>query len=120
MGEGIRGKWIRGNGVIHSGTMCLDSVVVGFKQAAITLLTVISITSCSTYSGKFECGDAKGLGCTMLREVDNQIDSGQIEEIYSSQKCKGKKCTMNHKLSATERNSATLYSREGINKEIKY
>ena len=38
------------------------------------ILVALSLTSCSTYPNKFECGDARGLGCTMLHEVDKQID----------------------------------------------
>jgi len=59
------------------------------------LLATFSITSCSTYPNKFKCGDAKGLGCTMLAEVDKQIDSGQIEQAYASKKCRGKNCSAN-------------------------
>ena len=51
-------------------------------QTIIMLLASFTITSCSTYPNKFKCGDARGLGCTMLHEVDKQIDSGQIEEAY--------------------------------------
>ena len=54
----------------------------------------MTITSCSTYSNKFNCKEAKGLGCTMLHQIDQQIDSGQIEEVYkqnNQKNCKGKK-----------------------------
>ena len=62
-------------------------------RATLMLLTVFSISACSTYPSKFKCGDAKGLGCTMLAEVDKQIDSGKITEIYQDKaKCKGKNC----------------------------
>ena len=57
------------------------------------LIASFSIASCSTYPSRFKCGDAKGLGCTMLHEVDAQIDSGQIEEAYKiKSKTKDKKC----------------------------
>lgn len=57
------------------------------------LIASFSISSCSTYPNRFKCGDAKGLGCTMLHEVDSQIDSGQIEEAYKvKSKTKGTKC----------------------------
>jgi hypothetical protein len=58
------------------------------------LFALIGLSGCSTYPNKFKCGDAKGLGCTMLRDVDNQIDSGQIEEAYKkSKKCRGRSCS---------------------------
>lgn len=56
------------------------------------ILVALSLTSCSTYPNKFKCGDARGLGCTMLHEVDKQIDSGQIVEAYLDKKCRGKNC----------------------------
>lgn len=65
-------------------------------QTIIILLASFSVISCSTYPNKFKCGDARGLGCTMLHEVDKQIDSGQIEEAYKAQnkdKCHGKTCS---------------------------
>ena len=60
------------------------------NQLSTLLLISFTIASCSTYPSKFKCGDAKGLGCTMLSEVDRQIDSGKIEQVYK--KCKGSKC----------------------------
>jgi hypothetical protein len=65
------------------------------KLILVASLIVLSclIQGCSTYPSKFKCGDAKGLGCTMLRDVDMQIDSGKIEEAYSEgKKCKGAIC----------------------------
>ena len=69
---------------------------VNFKIAIFRMLmpiiALVSISGCSTYPNKFKCGDARGLGCTMLHEVDKQIDSGQIAEVYARKKCRGKKC----------------------------
>jgi len=64
------------------------------KTTVVTLaFMLISLVGCSTYPNKFKCGDARGLGCTMLRDVDTQIDSGKIEEAYApKKKCKGRKC----------------------------
>jgi hypothetical protein len=63
-------------------------------RAIVLLLTVFSISACSTYPSKFKCGDAKGLGCTMLAEVDKQIDSGKIAEAYKDKKrCRGSNCS---------------------------
>lgn len=73
------------------------SITKRLSQTIIMLLASFSITSCSTYPNKFKCGDARGLGCTMLHEVDKQIDSGQIEEAYKDKnkdkKCRGKTCS---------------------------
>ena len=73
------------------------SITKKYYQAIIMLLASFAITSCSTYPSKFKCGDARGLGCTMLHEVDKQIDSGQIEEVYKGKnkdkKCRGKTCS---------------------------
>jgi len=49
------------------------------------------LISCSTYSSKFGCADSRGLPCSMLRVVDKQIDSGEIDKVYKD-KCRGKKC----------------------------
>ena len=73
------------------------SITKRLGQTIIMLLASFTITSCSTYPNKFKCGDARGLGCTMLHEVDKQIDSGQIEEAYKDKnkdkKCRGKTCS---------------------------
>lgn len=70
-------------------------ITPGVMRSILLLLISLSIASCkSGYSGKFNCPDAKGLGCTMLAEVDKQIDSGKITEIYQDKaKCKGKNCS---------------------------
>ena len=64
------------------------------KTTVVTLaFMLISLAGCSTYPNKFKCVDARGLGCTMLRDVDTQIDSGKIEEAYTlKKKCNGRKC----------------------------
>ncbi|WPY01626.1 hypothetical protein Trichorick_01540 (plasmid) [Candidatus Trichorickettsia mobilis] len=73
------------------------SITKRLGQTMIMLMASLSIASCSTYPAKFKCGDARGLGCTMLHEVDKQIDSGQIEEAYKDKnkdkKCRGKTCS---------------------------
>lgn len=68
------------------------SIIYRMYKTATILLTAFSITSCSTYPNKFKCDDASGLGCTMLSEIDKQIDSGQIKEAYKKKKCKGRNC----------------------------
>ncbi len=64
------------------------------RSLIIIIMANLSLVSCSTYPSKFKCGDAKGLGCTMLSEVDRQIDNGQIEEAYleGRQNCSGGRC----------------------------
>jgi hypothetical protein len=70
------------------------SITAKITRAIVLLLTVFSMSACSTYPSKFKCGDAKGLGCTMLAEVDKQIDSGKIAEAYKDKKkCRGNKCS---------------------------
>lgn len=64
------------------------------KILATILFALIVLSGCSTYPNKFKCGDARGLGCTMLRDVDTQIDSGKIEEAYKKEKkCRARKCS---------------------------
>jgi len=69
------------------------SITAKIIRAIALLLVAFGVSACSTYPNRFKCGDAKGLGCTMLHEVDAQIDSGQIEEAYKvKSKTKDKKC----------------------------
>ena len=70
------------------------SITTKIIRAMAMLLAVFSISACSTYPSKFKCGDAKGLGCNMLAEVDKQIDSGKIAEAYKDKKgCRGSNCS---------------------------
>lgn len=70
------------------------SITAKIIRAMALLLIAFGVSACSTYPNKFKCGDAKGLGCTMLREVDRQIDSGKIEEAYKDKKkCRGNRCS---------------------------
>ena len=57
----------------------------------ITVACAVCLTSCSTYSSKFNCADGIGLPCEMLRSVDKKIDSGEIDKVYKAE-CKGKNC----------------------------
>ena len=68
------------------------NIIYRMYKTVTILLIAFSITSCSTYPNKFKCDDARGLGCTMLSEIDKQIDSGQINEAYKKKKCKGRNC----------------------------
>lgn len=62
------------------------------NKTILLLILLVVMGGCSTYPNKFKCDDARGLGCTMLSEVDKQIDSGQIAEAYKKKKCSGDKC----------------------------
>lgn len=66
-------------------------------QFILVVFTGVCLSGCSTYPSKFKCGDAKGLGCTMLSEIDRQITSGAIEEAYKDNKktCRGRNCHNN-------------------------
>lgn len=62
------------------------------------LLMLFALSACSTYPSKFKCADSRGLGCTMLSNVDKQIDSGEIQEVYLTKpKCRGKNCPLSDK-----------------------
>ena len=89
--------------------------IIGMFKTGMLILALFSISSCSTYPNKFKCGDARGLGCTMLHEVDKQIDSGQITEVYKDKKCRGKKCsskTIDEGLILKKRDKAKSYIEE--------
>jgi hypothetical protein len=86
------------------------SITTKTIRAITLLLAIFSISACSTYPNKFKCGDAKGLGCTMLAEVDRQIDNGKIEEVYQDKKCQRGHCkTSNTNLALNNKDVATLY-----------
>ena len=82
-----------------------------------TILATISliVASCSTYPSKFKCGDARGLGCTMVRDIDKQINSGKIEEAYNKE-CRGNRCSSASGLVLNNKERARLY-RMQIDKE---
>ena len=93
------------------------SIISKMYKAVIILLIPFSIISCSTYPTKFKCDDARGLGCTMLHEVDKQIDSGQIAEAYKKKKCSGNKCKkepLDDGLILKREDKAARYEDEGV------
>jgi hypothetical protein len=84
-------------------------------KGIILAIMLIGLASCSTYPNKFRCGDARGLGCTMLSEVDRQIDSGKIEQIYKDKNCKKGHCKSlsgQDVLVVNKREKASLYDDE--------
>ncbi len=61
----------------------------------IFVLLVVMLSSCSSYSSKFPCPEARGVICTPLRVVDEMISTGRIEEVdidHKKQKQCGKIC----------------------------
>ncbi len=66
--------------------------IVKQTKLILSIFICLNLASCSTYSNKFGCADAKGLNCMMLSDVDARVDSGEIEEAYKGTLCKGKKC----------------------------
>ena len=56
------------------------------------LILMSCLSSCAVYSTGFNCADSKGARCVMLSEVDERVDSGEIETVYLDKKCKGKAC----------------------------
>ncbi len=53
------------------------------------------LSSCAVYSTGFSCPDSIGAKCVMLSQVDQMVDSGEIETVYMDKKCKGGKCKNN-------------------------
>ena len=72
----------------------IDKTILPGRQNLLPhLMTMmIFLSSCSTYSGKFACGDSRGANCVMLSEVDKRIDSGEIEKVYKDKKCTSGTC----------------------------
>lgn len=93
-------------------------IIANRYNKTILLLTLLVVMGgCSTYPNKFKCDDARGLGCTMLHEVDKQIDSGQIAEAYKKKKCSGKGCKnepLDDGLILKREDKATRYEDEDI------
>lgn len=71
------------------------------RARGVAIIGIIFLLSgCSTYPTKFKCQDAQGLGCTMMSQIDQQIDSGEIEEIYRHKNSKG--CEFNKSSNSRE------------------
>ncbi|MDX1916440.1 MAG: hypothetical protein SFT68_00440 [Rickettsiaceae bacterium] len=63
-----------------------ENIITRFHKSAtpsLLLILLLCLSSCSTYSSKFACGDSRGAPCLMLRNIDKQIDSGEIEKAYA-------------------------------------
>jgi hypothetical protein len=72
------------------------------------IVMALILSSCSTYSGKFICPDSLGANCVMMSRVDQMIDSGEINEIYSQgKKCKNGSCKT--KLTTPEMSLGTVH-----------
>ena len=68
-------------------------------KLAMSLMLSSFLNGCSAYSGKFLCGDSLGAPCVMLSEIDKQINSGEIVEVYKDRKCNGSKCYKDRNIS---------------------
>lgn len=65
----------------------------GLKGKLLIAIVLPLLTSCSTYSSGFACGDAKGVACTPMERIDQLISSGEIEAyVDKKKKCRGKTC----------------------------
>lgn len=62
------------------------------KTARLAMLLVL-VSSCSSYSSNFSCGDSKGANCLPMDRVDSMISSGEIE-LYTNGvgRCRGRNC----------------------------
>lgn len=80
------------------------------------LLLLVAISGCGTYSNKWKCHDAKGLFCEMLSSVDEKIDSGEIEEVYSN--CRGKNCSKGGIVPFTKKIYAKEFEVENTDKVV--
>lgn len=50
----------------------------------IFMLVIPILSSCSTYSANFTCGDASGASCYTMDSVDKMITTGEIEQFNKS------------------------------------
>lgn len=99
------------------------------KNLIVIIIAVFSVSACSTYPSKFKCGEAKGLGCHRLSDIDKQITSGEIEQIYlkqvylnkNSKKCRGlfcKKSSADSDLPALSQGKAIRVKMQGSDEYI--
>lgn len=55
-------------------------------KLTISSLLLLNLTACATYKSSFNCGDAKGVYCTSMDNVDRMIKSGEIERFNEATK----------------------------------
>ena len=74
--------------------MNIEKNKIGIKKKLLTMMLISTLlSSCSTYSSGFTCGDAKGVACTPMERVDQLISSGEIESyVNKKKKCRGRAC----------------------------
>lgn len=60
--------------------------------SCLMLIILSMVSSCTVYSTGFNCPDSKGARCVMLSQVDSMVDSGEIETVYLSKRCRGVEC----------------------------
>lgn len=80
----------------------IDKTMLSKRKNLLPYLMIMPLFlgGCSSYSGKFACGDSIGANCVMLSEVDKRIDSGEIEESYKDKRCSDSRCKSNANLEA--------------------
>jgi len=52
-------------------------------------ISMMLLSSCSSYKSSFSCGDAAGVHCTSMDCVDRLISSGEIEQYHNKARLKG-------------------------------
>lgn len=57
---------------------------VEINNILLLILVMQILASCSTYSAKFSCGDARGANCYTMDAVDQMITNGEIERFNES------------------------------------
>lgn len=55
-------------------------------KLTVSSLLLLNLTACATYKSSFNCGDAKGVYCTSMDNVDQMIKSGEIERFNEAAK----------------------------------
>lgn len=75
--------------ILRGALVMFYGLLRSLRLLAMMIIAISTLTSCSSYSSKFICPNAKGLNCEMLRSVDHKITTGEIDKFYI---CKSKKC----------------------------
>jgi hypothetical protein len=76
----------------------IKSLILKAARLLMPVIFTCQVSACSIYPNKFKCSEAKGAPCIMLRDVDRQIDSGKIGEIYPKACSIKKRCHYDERL----------------------
>ncbi|MBL0941400.1 MAG: TraV family lipoprotein [Alphaproteobacteria bacterium] len=49
-------------------------------KTSLSMLIILVLVGCSTYSETFECPPGSGVGCKSISEVDQMIDEGKLSD----------------------------------------